>query len=120
MSVYNNVALRERSQKCRSHFRQSVLGSIYFAEKFNEKPLLLEGHSGCVNSILFSECGSQIITGSDDTNVNFYDLNGEIVNHMTTMHTNNVFYAKDLPASGCNDIVTWLGLGLELGPGLRS
>lgn len=76
------------------------------AERFNEDPILLNGHSGCVNSILFTDCGSLIITGADDQSIKFWDLEGEMVNHMTTVHTNNVFFAKDLPATGCNEIVS--------------
>ena len=106
MSVFKSLELRETRDSSRNHVRQCVLGSPYFVEKFDRNPVLLSGHSGCVNSILFSECGTQIITGSDDLNINFYDLDGEIVNHMPTIHTSNVFYAKDLPSSSCNDIVS--------------
>ena len=106
MSVFESLGLRERRDSSRNRVRQCVLGSPYFVEKFDRNPVLLAGHSGCVNSILFSECGTQIITGSDDLNINFYDLDGEMVNHMPTVHTSNVFYAKDLPSSNCNDIVS--------------
>ena len=68
--------------------------------------MFLEGHSGCVNSIVFSECGSQIITASDDLNINFYNLDGEMINHINTIHTNNVFFAQDLPSSSSNEIVS--------------
>eukprot|EP01035_Chromulina_nebulosa_P021342 gene21342-27651_t len=33
------------------------------------------GHTGCVNSVLFSEDGNLIYTGSDDTKINIYDTN---------------------------------------------
>jgi WD40 repeat protein len=98
------LLLREKSN-LNHNFREIFLGSLYFAERY-ESPRVLEGHTGCVNSILFSECGSKIITGSDDMNINIYDLNGEIIDHMNTMHTNNIFFAKDLPVSSCNDIVS--------------
>jgi WD40 repeat protein len=104
MSVHRSLLLREKSN-LNHNFREKFLGSLYFAERY-ESPTVLEGHTGCVNSILFSECGSRIITGSDDMNINIYDLNGEIIDHMNTMHTNNVFFAKDLPVSSCNDIVS--------------
>lgn len=61
----------------------------------------LEGHQGCVNSVLFSESGEQIITGSDDTTIRiFCSHTGQQVDHFETFHTNNVFYAKDLPNHG--------------------
>lgn len=105
-SVFKSLELREKTWSSAHKVRRSALGSFYFAEKFDHDPVLLEGHTGCVNSILFSECGTQIISGGDDLNVNFYDLDGEMVNHMNTIHTNNIFYAKDLPTSCCNHIVT--------------
>lgn len=106
MSVFKDLESRERCYSSRNSVRRTVLGSVHFVEKFNRNAVLLEGHTGCVNSILFSECGTQIITGSDDLNINFYDLNGEMINHMATVHTNNIFFAKDLPVSSCNEIVS--------------
>ena len=105
-SIFNNLELREKRSCSSSKVRQSLLGSTYLAEKFNRDPVFLEGHSGCVNSIVFSECGSQIITASDDLNINFYNLDGEMINHINTIHTNNVFFAQDLPSSSSNEIVS--------------
>lgn len=105
-SVFSSLESRERRGSSSYKVRKSTLGSSYMAERFNEDPILLNGHSGCVNSILFTDCGSLIITGADDQSIKFWDLEGEMVNHMTTVHTNNVFFAKDLPATGCNEIVS--------------
>jgi WD40 repeat protein len=105
-SIFDSLELREKSSSSSSKVRQSLLGSSYFVEKFDRDPVFLEGHTGCVNSIVFSECGSQIITASDDLKINFYDLDGEMVNHMNTIHTNNVFFAQDLPSSSSNEIVS--------------
>ena len=106
MSVFKSLESRERCHSSANVVKQSVLGSAHFVEKYNRNAILLEGHTGCVNSILFSECGTLIITGSDDLNINFFDLDGEMVNHMATVHTNNIFFAKDLPATSCNEIVS--------------
>jgi WD40 repeat protein len=105
-SVFASLGSRERVGSSSYKVRKSTLGSSYIAERFDRDPIILEGHSGCVNSILFTDCGSQIITGADDRSIRFWDLEGEMVNHMPTIHTNNVFFAKDLPATGCNDIVS--------------
>lgn len=105
-SIFDSLELREKRTSSSSKVRQSLLGSNYFAEKFDRDPVFLEGHTGCVNSIIFTECGSQIITASDDLNINFYDLDGEMVNHMNTIHTNNIFFAQDLPSSSSNEIVS--------------
>ncbi len=57
----------------------------------------LKGHAGCVNSILFTETGNFILTGSDDKHVNIYDTeNGNLLAHVPTLHKNNIFFAKDL------------------------
>lgn len=105
-SVFRSLASRESRSSASHGVRQSVLGSSHLAERFSRRPVLLEGHTGCVNSIQFSECGSQIITASDDLNINFWDLSGEMINHMPTIHSNNVFCAKDLPTSSSNEIIS--------------
>ena len=65
------------------------LESTYLLEKFHS-PKKLRGHFGCVNSVLFSHGGEMIITGSDDCFINIYDIHGEIVDHIESMHTNNI------------------------------
>lgn len=63
----------------------------------------LEGHDGCVNSVLFSNNGDRILTGSDDTIIKIFDsFSTECVDSIRTIHRNNIFYAKDLP--GSNDL----------------
>ena len=57
----------------------------------------MKGHAGCVNSILFTDTGNFILTGSDDKHVNIYDTeNGDLLAHVPTLHRNNIFFAKDL------------------------
>jgi len=56
----------------------------------------LEGHGGCVNSVMFSEDGKYIITGSDDQSIKVWNsLTKEEVLTYRTAHTNNIFWAKD-------------------------
>eukprot|EP01031_Cornospumella_fuschlensis_P036564 gene36565-44355_t len=68
---------------------------------------ILEGHDGCVNTIQFTGTGENVITGSDDTAVKLFNVaSGKQVLHIPTFHTNNIFYAKDLPSDG--DDTSWL------------
>ena len=70
----------------------------------------LEGHQGCVNTVLFSECGEYVYTGSDDTCINIYHLHtGVREKNIRTTHTNNIFWAKDLPFSNGKKIVSCAG-----------
>lgn len=87
-------------------FRRDVLSSRNLLERY-ELQRLLKGHSGCVNTVLFSQDGQHIFTGSDDTNINIYDTeSGELVESFPSIHTNNIFYARDLPGSDMNNILT--------------
>jgi len=87
-------------------WQRNIVGSRNLIERYELKALL-KGHSGCVNSVLFSEEGRHIYTGSDDTNVNIYLAEtAEMVDSFSTIHTNNIFYARDLPGSDMNIIIT--------------
>jgi WD40 repeat protein len=109
MSIFQDILDREFNSTRVSNPAISirkVLGSRYAVEQLQLK-CSLEGHSGCVNSVLFSESGSHIYTGSDDTYVNIYDsMSGKKVDSFKTTHTNNIFYAKDLPGSNMNMLIT--------------
>jgi WD40 repeat protein len=82
----------------------------------------LDGHRGCVNSVLFSWDGTTIYTASDDLYVNLYDTYSEYNDsedgkqdsiaaqqpkwRIRTKHTNNLFYARDIPHSNKGLIAT--------------
>jgi len=102
MSIFLDLLNRETSVRGYSdplHLQRNIVGSKYLIEKY-ELQSLLKGHTGCVNTVLFSEDGTRIFTGSDDTNVNIYltETCKKIVT-LPTIHTNNIFYAKDLPGT---------------------
>ena len=87
-------------------FRRDVLSSKFLLDKYELKGLL-KGHSGCVNSVLFSQDGQYIFTGSDDTNINIYSTEtSELKESFPSIHTNNIFYARDLPETGMNTILS--------------
>ena len=56
--------------------------------RYGPSPMFsLQGHIGCVNSALFSECGNYVFTGSDDTRVNVYNLHtGFLEESISTAH----------------------------------
>ena len=102
MSIFRDLLNRETSVRGYSdplYLQRNIVGSKYLIEKY-ELQSLLKGHTGCVNTVLFSEDGTRIFTGSDDTNVNIYltETCKKIVT-LPTIHTNNIFYAKDLPGT---------------------
>lgn len=102
MSIFEDLMNREISVRGCSdplYLQRNIVGSKYLIEKY-ELQSLLKGHTGCVNTVLFSEDGTRIFTGSDDTNVNIYltETCKKIVT-LPTIHTNNIFYARDLPGT---------------------
>mmetsp|Transcript_22582 Transcript_22582/g.32466 ORF Transcript_22582/g.32466 Transcript_22582/m.32466 type:complete len:564 (-) Transcript_22582:66-1757(-) len=94
--------------KKRNDDKLSILGSKFLLQRYGPDPIhTLTGHRGCVNSVLFSECGNLIYTGSDDTNVNIYNVHsGKLIETMNTIHTGNIFYAKDLPETHGATMIT--------------
>ena len=110
MSVYQDLLWRElgdvRQRGDPLTFRRDVLGSQYLLETYSLRGLL-KGHTGCVNSVLFSNDGGFIYTGSDDTDVNIYEIDSlKKVETLRTVHTSNIFYARDIPGSDMNLVLT--------------
>lgn len=92
--------------KSGSTFRSQIKQSSHLVEKLTLAHNLT-GHQGCVNTILFSEDGNIVYTGSDDTKVNIYDVDtGTLKTSISTRHTNNIFYVKDLPYSQGSKLVS--------------
>ncbi len=112
-------------REVRASYSGSMLRSVcskYGIEKLALRNTLV-GHHGCVNSVLFSWDGSMIYTGSDDLHVNIYETylveaEGEDSTYsndsteqspkwrVRTMHTNNIFFVKDMPHSNKGKIAT--------------
>ncbi|KAJ1915403.1 hypothetical protein H4219_004333 [Mycoemilia scoparia] len=68
----------------------------------------LGGHGGCVNALCWSEDGSMLVSGSDDTNVCLWDMKGEpqLVHVIHTGHEMNIFSVKLLPQPNDHILVT--------------
>jgi len=110
MSVYQDIYWRElgdvRKRGDPLTLRRDVMASRYLLETYALKGVLA-GHTGCVNSVLFSYDGGCIYTGSDDTNVNIYDTESlQKTDTVATVHTNNIFYARDMPGTDRNLLLT--------------
>ena len=70
----------------------------------------LEGHEGCVNSLIWNEKGTKLLSGSDDTRLRIWDIeqNG-IAGGSTTIetgHATNIFCAKFMAFSNDRRIVS--------------
>lgn len=108
-SIYHDLISREYDMNRRNNSTKlvnNILSSKYLIEKYELKGLL-KGHEGCVNTVLFSEDGSHIFTGSDDTKVKIYCTETyKLIKTYDTIHTNNIFYAKDLPGTDMSIMVT--------------
>jgi WD repeat-containing protein 42A len=91
--------------------RLTPLGMPPTARKARARSLELEhvltGHTGCINSIEFSDDGSLLLTGSDDTNVGLFDtLSWRRLALISTAHTRNIFNAVMVPKSGNTEILS--------------
>lgn len=115
MSVFSEIICRQYGKGSRVGLKRKICGSSTFVEKFSLVQKL-SGHTGCVNTIIFSEDGAKCITGSgencygscthcqhrsnttypsDDTYVNLFDVEtGTLVDRIPTIHTNNIFYVS--------------------------
>ena len=67
----------------------------------------LQGHSGCVNTVAFSPCGTRLFTGSDDRLIKLWNWEQGIqLLSWNSGHYANVFQARAFPHSDGNTIVS--------------
>lgn len=84
----------------------SACSAPFFVQRM-VKYTSLTGHRGCVNTIHFTEDGAHAITGSDDTCIMFFDVNtGTRTASLETSHSNNIFYAQDVPRTNSSQLLT--------------
>ena len=107
MSVFSNLVSREVDNAFLVGKRQAIIQSSTDLLKRLQVTSILSGHSGCVNSVLFSDDGNTIFSGSDDMKINTYSVSdGRLINSFKTIHTNNIFYAKELSSFYPNIIIS--------------
>ena len=67
----------------------------------------LEGHSGCVNSVEWSETGHRLVSGSDDCDLGIWSLSkSEKVAMVPTCHERNIFGASFIPDGTDSGVVS--------------
>lgn len=103
-SLYNQFRFVKNSFSPFS-FREQISSHNCFAKRL-EKHKKLQAHTGCVNTINWSEDGNYLISGGDDTTVAIWDYDrGNICRQrIHTGHIANIFSAKFLP-NGLNDYI---------------
>lgn len=74
---------------------------------------VLDGHSGCVNTLSWNTNGYLLLTGSDDYLLNIYNVYAEKLLHsVESGHRANIFSAKFLPCTSDMKIVSCSGDGM--------
>ena len=86
-------------------FGRQVSAQSFFIKRMHPYKKL-QGHTGCVNTINWSNDGQFLISGGDDTTVAIwdYELGSRCRQRIHTGHVANIFSAKFLP-NGSNDYV---------------
>jgi len=78
---------------------------------------VLDGHTGCVNTVAWNDSGSLLLTGSDDYLLNIYDgYSARLIHSIKSGHRANVFSAKFLPCTSDRQVCSWC-VGYHLNPG---
>uniref|UniRef100_F7BJJ2 Uncharacterized protein n=1 Tax=Equus caballus TaxID=9796 RepID=F7BJJ2_HORSE len=94
------TALRERQLGSSARFVYEACGARVFVQRF-QLQYELKGHSRCVNSVHFNQCGTWLASSSDDRRVIVWDwMRQQPVLDFASGHRNNVFQAKFLPNCG--------------------
>ncbi len=75
----------------------------------------LDSHRGCVNSVVWNESGSLLVSGSDDHRLVVTNpFSKKVLADVETAHRANIFSAKFLPATSDAKIVSCAGDGTLL------
>ncbi|KAK9453552.1 WD40-repeat-containing domain protein [Dipodascopsis uninucleata] len=92
-------------------------GMLYSNRSFIKRMDLthqLYGHSGCINTLCWSNDGIYLLSGSDDTHVNIYttaESSYPLKLRFPTGHTHNIFSVKFMPQTNNSVVVTAAGDG---------
>lgn len=67
----------------------------------------LTGHEGCVNTVEFNSTGDHLVSGSDDTQIKFWEWATKTLKlSYPSGHLDNVFQARIMPFTDDRKIVT--------------
>eukprot|EP00794_Sanderia_malayensis_P000199 gene199-813_t len=109
--IFTNLGRRETGCLRPLEIFDAVRGSGVFVKKL-AKWRVLTGHNGCVNTIVWNDRGNLILSGSDDCQLNVYDVDRNAMLHsIRSGHRANIFSAKFLPLSSDEKVVSCCGSG---------
>ncbi|GMT28618.1 hypothetical protein PFISCL1PPCAC_19915, partial [Pristionchus fissidentatus] len=69
------------------------------------------GHEGCVNTLKWNLAGSLLASGSDDTRIKLWDVDGHCQCTYETSHTGNIFGVEFIPGMSDRFIMSCAGDG---------
>ncbi|KAL6067413.1 DDB1- and CUL4-associated factor 6 [Balamuthia mandrillaris] len=70
----------------------------------------LQGHTGCVNTVVWNSRGDKLVSGSDDRTVKIWDVHHHrLLYSYQSGHSANIFCAKFLPFTGDEQIISCAG-----------
>ncbi|XP_046399120.1 WD and tetratricopeptide repeats protein 1-like [Ischnura elegans] len=108
----HNVLPLLRTREIKENVSYSFKQSMHVTEDFINRLGLekeLEGHSGCVNCLEWSESGTVLASASDDVLVILWDpFRYKKIHTISTGHLGNIFSVKFLPSNE-NTLVTGAG-----------
>ena len=92
--IHGGLQYPSINKALRRNFYREVIDDLNITRKLVE-------HLGCVNSVSYNENGTKLVSGSDDTNLNIWDVaTGELViPTVSTGHQGNIFAARFVPYS---------------------
>ncbi|KAJ1967920.1 hypothetical protein IWQ62_001559 [Dispira parvispora] len=95
-----------------TRFRQCVSTHPYTIDQLRVTNVL-DGHTGCVNTLQWSSNGQWLLSGSDDTRLCLWraDQNFELAAQCNTGHTSNIFCARFMPCTSDSMVVSCAGDG---------
>ena len=75
----------------------------------------LKVHQGCVNSVVWSDDGNLLLSGSDDQHIVISNpFTGKIIHKHKTSHRANIFSSRFLPHSNNENVVSCSGDGIVM------
>ncbi|KAJ1653845.1 hypothetical protein IWQ61_006113 [Dispira simplex] len=95
-----------------TRFRKCVYTHPYMIEQLRITNVL-DGHTGCINTLQWSSNGQWLLSGSDDTRLCLWraDQNYELVAQCNTGHVANIFCARFMPCTSDSVVVSCAGDG---------
>ncbi|XP_053678141.1 DDB1- and CUL4-associated factor 6-like [Anopheles nili] len=114
-SLFYDIFDGPSSQDDRYRTRMSIdaKNSLELLRKMT-KPVKVEGHKGCVNTLFWSEDGQMLLSGSDDQHIGVCNpfTSTRTIHRVRTKHRANIFSARFLPQSNNREVVSCSGDGV--------